>query len=103
MSDHTDLYAVATAPPTVRDTAGLVRQVNTTLERIRSDGTWDRLYEQWLAPYTGAGSQPEAVYRTDEESTELRKLRREAGTSGTSGASGSAAPTTGADDEGEGS
>ncbi|CAM5328757.1 transporter substrate-binding domain-containing protein [Corynebacterium variabile] len=106
MSDHTDHYAVATAPPTIRNTAGLVRQVNTTLERLRSDGTWNRLHGQWLAPYTGAGSQPEPVYRTDEESTELRNLRREAEAAETSEASGAsttaaAAPTTAADDEGD--
>ncbi|MDN6845524.1 MAG: transporter substrate-binding domain-containing protein [Corynebacterium variabile] len=94
------------APPTIRNTAGLVRQVNTTLERLRSDGTWNRLHGQWLAPYTGAGSQPDPVYRTDEESTELRNLRREAEAAETSEASGAsttaaAAPTTAADDEGD--
>lgn len=31
-----------------RDDPDLVRQVNGTLDRIRSDGTWQRLHDRWL-------------------------------------------------------
>lgn len=82
---HTDIYGVATAPPTLRDTAGLVRQINSTMERIRVDGTWTRLYDRWLRPYLGDATQPSARYRTDAESTELRKIRLAAGQTTTGG------------------
>ncbi|MBO0856372.1 MAG: glutamate ABC transporter substrate-binding protein [Nocardia sp.] len=42
----------------------MVRFVNATLQRIRSDGTWVRLYQQWLAPALGAAAGPPApTYR----------------------------------------
>lgn len=71
-------YAVAVAPENLRDTAPLVRQVNSTLERIRGDGTWDRLYSRWLAPYLGPDSPPDAVYRDDAASADLDRYRRQA-------------------------
>ncbi len=40
----------------------LVRFVNGTLERIRSDGTWTRIHSQWL-PILGPPTAPSAVYR----------------------------------------
>ncbi|MVU80213.1 transporter substrate-binding domain-containing protein [Nocardia sp. ET3-3] len=36
----------------------LVRFVNGTLERIRGDGTWNRLYQRWLAPELGNAAVP---------------------------------------------
>lgn len=77
--DH--YYAVAMAPPGVpRNTRGLVEQVNSTLERIRSDGTWQRLYDKWMATYLGQASPSDlpAVYRTDEQSAKLFRLRQQA-------------------------
>lgn len=41
---------------------GLVRFVNGTLERIRSDGTWDTLYRKWLAVLGPAPTPPAARY-----------------------------------------
>lgn len=40
----------------------LVRFVNGTLERIRRDGTWTRLYDRWLSVLGRPASPPTAVY-----------------------------------------
>ena len=41
----------------------LVRRVNGTLERIRADGTWNRLYDQWLRVLGNNPGPPPATYR----------------------------------------
>ena len=41
----------------------LVRFVNGTLERIRRDGTWDRIYDRWLAVLGPSPGPPAATYR----------------------------------------
>ncbi|RMI28663.1 glutamate ABC transporter substrate-binding protein [Nocardia stercoris] len=41
-----------------KDNDDMVRFVNATLERIRSDGTWNRLYQHWLADALGPASGP---------------------------------------------
>ncbi|MCW1958560.1 MAG: glutamate ABC transporter substrate-binding protein [Mycobacterium sp.] len=41
---------------------GLVRFVNGTLERIRSDGTWDTLYRKWLTVLGPAPTPPTPRY-----------------------------------------
>lgn len=49
-------YGVGIAKSTPgNNTDGLVRQVNSTLERIRNDGTWNRMYSTWLS---GLGPNP---------------------------------------------
>lgn len=45
---------------------GLTRQVNSTLERIRRDGTWDSMFNRWLSPHIGARSAPAPTYRPEE-------------------------------------
>lgn len=55
------LYAVA-AP---RGHDDVVRQVNLTLERVRGDGTWHRLYQQWLAGSLADAWPPNPMYRED--------------------------------------
>ena len=54
----TEFYAVGVA----EDHEGLVRQVNSTLERLRADGTWQQLYNQWLETFLPGGTQPYARY-----------------------------------------
>jgi polar amino acid transport system substrate-binding protein len=56
--------------PSRRD---FVRFVNGVLEQMRTDGEWQRLYDQWvnpyLAPYVGSQAQPAAEYGTAIEQT----------------------------------
>jgi polar amino acid transport system substrate-binding protein len=40
------------------DHVDLVRFVNAVLEQLRADGTWSKIYDQWLADHLGAGAQP---------------------------------------------
>lgn len=76
VSNH---YAVAVSPPGFpRNTTGLMMQVNSTMERIRRDGTWRNLYDKWLADYLGPASSLPIKYRSEEESKELNKIRRKA-------------------------
>lgn len=49
------------------DASGLVRQVNSTLERIHSDGTWDRLYDDWFANTPINDEMPAPVYVEEEQ------------------------------------
>jgi polar amino acid transport system substrate-binding protein len=42
---------------------GLVRFVNRTLERIRTDGTWDTLYRRWLTVLGPAPAPPTPRYQ----------------------------------------
>lgn len=48
------------------NTDGLVRQVNSTLERIRADGTWNRMYSTWLSGLGPSPGMPAPVYRPEE-------------------------------------
>lgn len=59
-----EAYGVAVARDAAK-TAGLVRQVNSTLERLRSDGTWSSLYQEWFGDYLPAQSLPAPVYRPE--------------------------------------
>ncbi|MEJ5998832.1 glutamate ABC transporter substrate-binding protein [Corynebacterium sp. H130] len=61
-------YGVAIATPGSRhDTSGLVRQVNSTIERIVSDGTWWDMYNRWLAVYQFIKGPPPIIYRPEAE------------------------------------
>ncbi|WIM67410.1 glutamate ABC transporter substrate-binding protein [Corynebacterium breve] len=46
---------------------GLVRQVNSTMERIRKDGTWIEMYNKWFGDYLSAAGPPLLHYREEEE------------------------------------
>lgn len=61
-------YGVGIAKSTPQNnTDGLVRQVNSTLERIRSDGTWDRMYSRWLSGLGPNPGMPTPVYLPEEQ------------------------------------
>ncbi|WP_040799231.1 glutamate ABC transporter substrate-binding protein [Nocardia higoensis] len=45
-----------------KDADDLVRFVNSTLERLRSDGTWTSLYNRWLSVLGPAPTPPAATY-----------------------------------------
>lgn len=54
----TESYAVGVAD----GNAELAAQVNLTMERIRSDGTWQQLYDTWLGAFLPGGYQPVGTY-----------------------------------------
>lgn len=59
-------YAVAIAPSrSNNDTTGLVRQVNTTMERIRTDTTWWSMFNDWFGPYLFTYGPPPLQYRDE--------------------------------------
>ena len=60
---ETQRYGVAVRKPDASyDSRPLIRQVNSTLERIRSDGTWLRLFNTWLGDYMDRPSLPAPKY-----------------------------------------
>ncbi len=46
-----------------KESPELTRFVNGVLERMRTDGTWDKIYGHWLAPTLGDATAPKARYR----------------------------------------
>jgi polar amino acid transport system substrate-binding protein len=59
-------YGVGIPPNRPGDnTDGLVRQVNGTLERIRSSGRWREMYNTWLSQYGSNPVMPRPVYSED--------------------------------------
>ncbi|WBT08459.1 glutamate ABC transporter substrate-binding protein [Corynebacterium sp. SCR221107] len=63
----TESYGIAIAKPGTRhDTDGLIRQVNSTLERLTSDRTWAGLYLNWFGPYLPLQQPPAAAYREEQ-------------------------------------
>ncbi|AGF73496.1 glutamate ABC transporter substrate-binding protein [Corynebacterium halotolerans] len=64
-------YAVGMPLPTEdHDPSGLIRQVNSTIERIREDGTWWRLYDRWFSSYLATSGPPPLHYREEPAPTE---------------------------------
>lgn len=61
-------YGVGIAKPGNRhNTTGLIRQVNSTIERIVYDGTWWEMYNRWLSAYQFIKGPPPIIYRPEEE------------------------------------
>lgn len=72
-----DFYAVGMPTPEMNKISrGLTEQVNSTILRIRSDGTWDSLYEEWMQEYLGPARALPVFYRSEAESRELAKERK---------------------------
>lgn len=59
------------------DTRPLVRQVNSTLERLRRDGTWARLYDEWFGPYLAPASPPALDYRSEDPDDDSEEARND--------------------------
>ena len=57
------LYAVGIP----KDHDDLVRAVNATIERIRNDGTWTRMHQQWLGDSLAEPTPPPLMYREEEQ------------------------------------
>lgn len=61
-------YAVAIAPSRgSRDSSGLIRQVNTTMERIQADTTWWSMFNEWFGQHLYSYGPPPLQYRPEEE------------------------------------
>lgn len=77
-TDERSYYAVGMATPTRNnESEGLVMQVNDTIRRIRSDGTWNRMYSEWMQEYLGPAKGLPVTYRTEAEQEEIDKERKE--------------------------
>lgn len=59
-------YGIAMAKPGHRhNTEGLIRQVNSTLERIFAGGEWSRMYNQWFGNFLPNQRPPATNYRQE--------------------------------------
>lgn len=64
-------YGVAAASTTAEtDSSGLIRQVNYTIERIRTDRMWWTMFDDWFGPYLWSYGPPQLQYMPEEEGTE---------------------------------
>ncbi|UIZ91943.1 glutamate ABC transporter substrate-binding protein [Corynebacterium sp. CNCTC7651] len=57
------IYAVGVA----KGHDDVVRQINLTIERIRTDGTWNRMFKEWLGGSVNESWLPRRMYRKEEE------------------------------------
>jgi len=65
----TENYGVAALRPSKdHDTRPLLRQVNSTLERIRRDGTWSDIFDRWLGAYLDEPTLPSGTYIEEDKS-----------------------------------
>ncbi|BAU97108.1 amino acid ABC transporter glutamin-binding protein [Corynebacterium suranareeae] len=61
-------YGVAATSTTAgTDSSGLIRQVNSTIERIREDRTWWTMFNDWFGPYLWSYGPPQLQYMPEEE------------------------------------
>ena len=65
----TENYGVAARRPSKdHDSRPLLRQVNSTLERIRRDGTWSDIFDRWLGAYLDEPTLPSGTYIEEDKS-----------------------------------
>lgn len=63
----TESYGIAAAPSNSgNDSSGLIRQVNSTIERVRSDSTWWTMFNTWFGPYLATYGPPPLQYKSEE-------------------------------------
>ncbi len=62
LGNQGDEYAIGVR----RGDIGLARQINATLERIRSDGTWQQLFDKWFGGYLPPRPMPTPTYAEPE-------------------------------------
>lgn len=64
-------YGIAMAKPGQRhNTSGLIRQVNSTLERIFRDGKWNSMYSKWFSEFLPYQQPPATNYRAEDSDDE---------------------------------
>ena len=67
----TESYGIGVRKPDRHfDSRGLIRQVNSTLERIQEDGTWRSLFDEWFGPYLPVPTLPEPKYLVEDDDEE---------------------------------
>lgn len=67
----TEVYGIGVRKPDAHyDSRGLIRQVNSTLERIQDDGTWRSLFDEWFGPYLPVPTLPEPKYISERNTEE---------------------------------
>lgn len=60
-------YGIAIAKPGQRhNTKGLIRQVNSTLERVFREGKWNSMYSEWFGEFLPYQQPPATNYRAEE-------------------------------------
>lgn len=92
----TEYYSVAVARfQGHRDTSGLVRQVNSTMERIREDSTWWSMFNQWFGSYLWTFGPPELQFRPEPEAETTTETTSAPGDSGDRETGTSDEPTPG--------
>ncbi|WCZ33273.1 glutamate ABC transporter substrate-binding protein [Corynebacterium massiliense] len=75
---NTSYYgAVIPKPTRAHDTRGLIRQVNSTIERVRDDDTLHHLHDKWFGPYLDYQPLPAPqYYPADKEPALARDSQR---------------------------
>lgn len=59
----TEVYGIGVRQPDQHyDSRGLIRQVNSTLDRIQDDGTWQELFNEWFGEYLPTPTIPAPTY-----------------------------------------
>lgn len=67
----TEVYGIGVRKPDEHyDSRGLIRQVNSTLDRIQEDGTWHSLFDEWFGQYLPVPTVPAPQYIDEDQGEE---------------------------------